>query len=50
MEERREGRTEEYGWLHAVDEKLWKDVSDAKAVRGMYEWLDHYVVLAKMKL
>ena len=31
----------------AVDEKLRKDVLDAKAVRGMYEGSDHYVVLWK---
>ena len=29
----------------SVDEKLRKDVSDAKTVRGVYERLDHYVVL-----
>ena len=34
----------------AVDEKLRKDVLNAKAVKGMYEWLDHYVVLVKIKI
>ena len=31
----------------AVDENLRKDVLDGKAVRGIYEELDHYVVFAK---
>ena len=34
----------------AVDEKLVKDVLDAKAVRRMYEGLDYYVVLGKIKI
>ena len=33
-----------------VDEKLRKNVLDAKAVGGMYEGYDHYVVLAKIKI
>ena len=34
----------------AVDDELIKDVLDAKAVRGIYEGSDHYVVLAKIKI
>ena len=34
----------------ALDEKFWKDVLDVKAVRGMYEGLEHYVVLVKIKI
>ena len=33
-----------------VDEKLRKDVLDAKAVKGMLEGSDHYVVIAKIKI
>ena len=34
----------------AVDQKLRKDVLDVKAVRGMVDVLDYYVVLAKIKI
>ncbi len=34
----------------ATDEKLRKDVLDAKVVREMFEESDHYTVLAKMKI
>ena len=33
-----------------MDEKLRKDVPDAKAVRGMYEGSNHYILLAKVKI
>lgn len=33
----------------AVDEKLRKDVLDAKVNMGMFEGSDYYAVLAKMK-
>ncbi len=32
----------------AVDERLRKDVMDAKVVRGALEGLDHYAVVVKM--
>ena len=34
----------------AVDEKLRKDVLDAKVVRGMFERSDHYTVLAQIRI
>ncbi|MCP5003018.1 MAG: hypothetical protein GY941_03575 [Planctomycetes bacterium] len=34
----------------AVDERLRKDVLDAKVVRGMYEGSDHYMVMARMRV
>ena len=34
----------------ALEEKLKKDVLDSKAVRGMFEGSDHYVVLVKIKM
>ena len=31
----------------ALEEKLKKDVLDSKAMRGMFEGSDHYVVLVR---
>ena len=32
----------------AMDERMKKDVLDAKVVRGVFDWSDHYDVVAKM--
>ncbi len=34
----------------AVDERIKKDVLDARVVRGMFDGSDHYVVLAKVQI
>ncbi len=34
----------------AVDERLRKDVCDAKVVRGMFSGLDHFSVVAKIRM
>ena len=34
----------------AVNEKLRKDVLDAKGVKGIFKRSNHYVVLAKIKI
>ena len=46
----RDEKGEQKSILHykGVGKKLRKDVFDSKAVRGMFEGFDHYVVLAKM--
>ncbi len=34
----------------AVDERLRKDICDAKVVRGMFDGSDHLAVLAKLRM
>ena len=49
---RGDGRDEQKSLIDyiAVDDRLRKDVMDAKVVRGMCEGSDHYAVLAKMRV
>ena len=34
----------------AVDERIKKEVLDAKVVRGMFDESDHYVVVSKIRI
>ena len=49
---RRDERDEQKSMIHymAVDERLKKDVLDARVVRGMFDGSDHYAVVAKIQI
>ncbi len=45
------GRSEASSDLYiAVDERIKKEVVDARVVRGMFDGSDHYVVIAKIQI